>query len=394
MAKKILFLAHRSPYPPNKGERIRAYHLLKHLSSKHQVWLGAPVDPEDMVHIDWAKDLCVDAFFAPSSHWRGRAKMLGGLIRGAPLSVARFQDPALQKFVDETLVRVEPDLVFAFSSAMAAYISGPLPARSSLFIDFVDADAQKWKDYAARTPQPMKALYALEAKRLTDFEAPLLARARGATLVSETEAALLKAMHPQWSQKIHSVPNGVDTDFFAPTATTSEAGLIVFCGTMDYLPNVDGSKWFAQNILPKVRAIHPAARFRIVGARPSSEVQALARIDGVEVTGSVPDVRPHLAAAEVIVAPLRIARGIQNKVLEAMAAGRPTVATSQALDGIKAVIGRDVLVADDEGAFANAVAQVISQKCPPDLGERGRQSVLAHHQWQVQFDKLDALIET
>lgn len=392
---KVLFLAHRVPFPPDKGDKIRAFHLLRHLAARHEVWLGAGADDlADLRHEAEARGICQDVCFAPLGPIRRRANLLAGLPRGAPLSVARFRHPELARWTRRVLDDVRPDLVFVFSSAMAQYVVGRLPASTRLIVDFCDCDAEKWRAYAETAPPGMRAIYRREFDRLVKFEAGVLAASEAGVLISETERKLLADFLPAGAHKLHVIPNGVDVDYFAPPREPPEdRPLIVLCGRMDYPPNIDGARWFAQEILPRVRRRTADAAFRIVGAAPTPAVRALAALPGVEVTGAVPDVRPHLAEAAVVVAPLRIARGIQNKVLEGMSAGRPVVATPQALDGIEAVAGRDVLTGADAESFAAAVAAVLTKSAPSDLALNGRACVLRRHQWSAQLRTLDALME-
>jgi sugar transferase (PEP-CTERM/EpsH1 system associated) len=260
-----------------------------------------------------------------------------------------------------------------------------------LIVDFVDADAEKWRAYAS-SRSPLQWIFAREAETLVQFERRVLQAASAGVLVSETERRLLAGFAPNGAAKLHVVPNGVDTDYFQSWPVCAQGHGIVFCGRMDYRPNIDGAQWFAREVFPRVRRRCPEAVFRIVGAKPSSAVLALQRLPGVEVIGAVSDVRPYLAQAAVVVAPLRIARGIQNKVLEGMAAGRPVVATPQALDGIGARIGVDVLVGADEAQFAAAVCGVLLGEPSDGLSARGRGFVLQHHQWPAQLSMLDSLI--
>lgn len=391
---KVLFLAHRVPFPPDKGDKIRAFHLLRHLAARHEVWLGAGADDlADLRHEAAARQICKDVHFAPLGPIRRRANLLAGVPRGAPLSVARFRHPELARWTRRVLSDVRPDLVFVCSSAMAQYVVGRTGAATRLVVDFCDCDAEKWRAYAKAAPPGMRAIYRREFDRLVKFEAGVLAAAEAGVLISRTERKLLADFLPAGAHKLHVIPNGVDVDYFAPAAEPAgDQPLIVLCGRMDYPPNIDGARWFAQEILPRVRRRRPDAVFRIVGAAPAPTVRALAALPGVEVTGAVPDVRPHLAAAAVVVAPLRIARGIQNKVLEGMAAGRPVVATPQALDGIEAVAGRDVLTGADAEGFAAAVSDVLTKTAPSDLAANGRACVLRRHQWSAQLCTLDELI--
>jgi len=390
---KILFLAHRAPFPPDKGDKIRAFHLLQHLVARHEVWLGAGVDdPADMRRVGTNWDAYRDVCIVPLGRLRRACNMAWGALTGAPLSVARFRHPTLARWISRVLSDVQPDLVFVYSSAHAQYVAGSSLSGAQLIVDFVDADAQKWLAYADSGPRAARWAYAAEARRLVRFEGKALDAAVAGILISETERRLQAELLPRGAAKLSVIPNGVDTDFFQPTPGPSATADIVFCGRMDYAPNIDGAEWFVREILPRVRKCRPDAVFRIVGAAPVARVLALGSMPGVEVTGSVPDVRPHLDRAAVVVAPLRIARGIQNKVLEGLAMGRPMVATPDALDGIAAMPGHEVLVGADAETFAEAVVEVLTGKAPADLGQRGRQFVLRHHRWDGKLEALDRLI--
>lgn len=391
---KILFLAHRTPFPPDKGDKIRAFHVLRHLARRHDVWLGAGVDDaRDLRHLPQARAMCREVHLAPLGPLRRGANMLWGAAAGLPLSVARFAHPGLERWVRRVLREVRPDIVFAYSSAQARYVAGRLPPETRLIVDLVDCDAEKWRAYAGTAGRPMRWVYGAEFHRLTRFEAGVVEAAEAAVFVSETERDLFARLAPGTRAKLHVIANGVDTDYFQAAAPPSGAPVIVFCGRMDYRPNVEGADWFAREVLPRVRAASPRAAFRIVGSAPTGAVLALAALPGVEVTGAVPDVRPHLAQAAVVVVPLRIARGVQNKLLEGMAAGRPVVATPQALDGIAARPGREVLVAGDAAAFADEVGAVLGGEAPADLGARARDFVLRRHRWGAQLEALDRLID-
>jgi sugar transferase (PEP-CTERM/EpsH1 system associated) len=392
---KVLFLAHRVPYPPNKGDKIRAFHILEHLAARHELWLGACADdPADLQQFAAARATYQDAFIAPLGRVRRIANMLVGAISGVPLSVARFRHPALQRWTCQILRDVRPDIVFVYSSAPAQYVVGQTAPGTTMIVDFVDADAEKWRAYGQSSYAPLSWMYWVESRRLARFDARALTAAFAGILVSETERRLLAGFAPQGALKLHVIANGVDTEFFGLPAAVPGGRSVVLCGRMDYRPNIDGAQWFAREILPKVRAECPDAKFRIVGAEPTQSVLALRSLPGVEVTGAVPDVRPYLSEAAVVVAPLRIARGIQNKVLEGMAAGRPVVATPEALDGIDAEIGVDVLVGTDAASFATAVIDVLLGRAPAELGSRGRRYVLRNHQWTDQLQRLDRLISS
>jgi sugar transferase (PEP-CTERM/EpsH1 system associated) len=316
-------------------------------------------------------------------------------LTGAPMSVARFRQGALGHWIDNVLSNVKPDIVYVYSSALGQYVAGRVAPHTGLIVDFVDADAEKWRAYGLTGPLPVRWIYAREFRSLVRYEAGLLDAADAGILVSETERRLQAGFASRGAAKLHVISNGVDAQYFQPSETVPVPAAnpnIVFTGTMDYLPNIDAVQWFATEMLPDIRKQYPQAVFQIVGAKPAAQVMALRDIPGVEVTGAVPDVRPYIAGAAVIVAPLRIARGIQNKVLEGMAAGKPVVATPDALDGINAEIGRDVLVGTGRDDFVRAVVEVLSGRASPDMGQRARAYVLGRHQWREKLVALDDLV--
>lgn len=392
---KILFLAHRVPFPPNKGDKIRAFHELAHLARHHDIWLGAGADdPADLAHLAEARRRFRGAYFGLPGRAQTAFNLARAALDGTPLSVARFYHPGLMRWCAGILRDVRPDLVFVFSSAAAQFVPGRLPRGTKLIADFVDADAEKWRAYAETSPVPQRWLYGSEFRRLVRYEAKVAAAAAAGVFVSQTERDLFAGFVPQAAPRLSVVPNGVDTDFFSPDPQfgTVRVDSIVFSGTMDYKPNIDAVTWFARDLLPLVRRRVPGAYLRIVGAKPSGAVLALAKLEGVEVTGSVPDMRPYLQQAGVIVAPLRIARGIQNKVLEGMAMARPVVTTPQALDGIAARPDTDLLVANSAAEFAEKVVAILQGRAPAALGANARATVVAHYSWAHHLGDLDQLI--
>lgn len=400
----LLFLAHRIPYPPNKGDKIRSWHLLRHLAQRYHVHLGTFIDDaDDWQYVDKVKQVCADAHFAGLSPRRARLRSLGGLFAGRPLTLDYYRDAGLQSWVTETMRKRRIGKVLVFSSAMAQFIA-PSHATSTLqaaearrVIDFVDVDSDKWAQYASSKPWPMKWIYQWEADKLLDYERSVAASFDASLFVSPEEALLFRALAPESAEKIGHFSNGVDADYFSPShgyanPFGAEEEALVFTGAMDYWPNIDAVQWFAAEVFPQVRAQRPNAVFYIVGSRPAPQVEALAAQPGIRVTGTVPDVRPYLAHAHAAVAPLRIARGIQNKVLEAMAMARPVVVSPQALEGISARPGEEVLLAKDAQDFIGTLIRHLGK---PDagLGSRAREKVLTHYSWPAHLAAVDALLE-
>jgi sugar transferase (PEP-CTERM/EpsH1 system associated) len=400
MPRRLLFLAHRIPYPPDKGEKIRAWHMLAHLANTWEVELGCLVDdPRDLGHLPGlrARFAHVEAHRL-RGRWQAAARALARLRPGLPLSLGWFHHPALAAWVRRGLAEQRWDAAMVYSSAMAPYVMGPGAHRPGFrrVLDMVDVDSAKWQAYAAGAALPMRLIWAREARTLFALERRAALDFDRTLFVSEEEARHFVGLAPDCAGKVDWVENGVDLARFdpaepRPSPYPTGTVPIVFTGTMGYRPNIEAVAWFAETVLPRLRARTPAPSFWIVGANPAPAVHALARLPGVHVTGTVPDVRPYLAHAAVAVAPLAIARGIQNKVLEAMAMARPVVATRAAFEGVRAVPGRDLLVADGVEAFAAAVAAVLDG-AHPRLGEAGRVAVRATHDWAATLRRLDAVL--
>ncbi|WP_439576649.1 TIGR03087 family PEP-CTERM/XrtA system glycosyltransferase [Elioraea sp.] len=400
MPRRLLFLAHRIPYPPDKGEKIRAWHMLDHLAGSWTVELGCLVDdPRDLDHLATLRARCAHVEAQRlRGRWQAAARALTRLRPGQPLSLGWFHHPMLAAWVRQGLCDRRWDAALVYSSAMAPYVMGPEAHRPDFrrVLDMVDVDSAKWQAYAAGAKPPMRLVWAREARTLLGLERRAALDFDRTLFVSEEEARHFVTLAPDCAGRVDWVENGVDLARFDPAhdwPSPYPDGVvpIVFTGTMGYRPNVEAVAWFAASVLPLLRRRAPPPSFWIVGANPAPAVQALASLPGVHVTGTVPDVRPYLAHAAVAVAPLAIARGIQNKVLEAMAMARPVVATPAAFEGVRAVPGQDLLVAEGAAATAAAVASVLDG-AHPRLGTAARAAVRAAHDWAATLRRLDAVL--
>jgi sugar transferase (PEP-CTERM/EpsH1 system associated) len=382
--RELLLLAHRIPYPPNKGDKIRSFHLLRALSAHCRVHLGAFVDQgEDWRHAERLREWCADVKLVRLSRLSGSLRALGGLGGREAVTVRLYRSSEMRRWVNEKLNAVPCAAVIAFSSAMAQYLPGA-GFGGRRIVDFVDVDSDKWAQYALTAHGPLAWLYRREARTLLDFERRVAALADASVFVSEAEAQLFRERAPESAPRIHCSRNGVDCTYFDPAVALpdpypSAQRAIVFSGAMDYRANVDAVRWFATSVLPRVRARDPGAVLYIVGARPTSAVRRLARSDLVIVTGQVPDMRPYLAHAQVAVAPLRTARGVQNKVLEALAMNCAVVATSAAARGLDDIEVPGLTQADSESDFAAAVARRLLE--PRSRSPAGRDYVLRRYDW-------------
>ena len=397
IVEDLLLLIHRMPYPPNKGDKIRSYHLLKHLAQHYRVHLATFIDDaDDWQHVPTVQALCASSHFAPLNPRLARIRSLQALFTNHSLSLDYYRDAALSKWVANTMAEQRIARIVVFSSAMAQYAEPYAHARR--VVDFCDVDSDKWRQYAEQKSWPMNMLFRHEAKQLLAYERKVARDTDAALFVSQPEADLFKGLAPESVAKIGFFNNGVDTDYFSPARAYAnpfkpDERAIVFTGAMDYWPNVDAVQWFASDIFPKLRTQFAGARFYIVGARPSAAVSALATLPGVTVTGTVPDVRPYLAYAAVSVAPLRIARGIQNKVLEAMAMACGVVVSPQALEGIEARPGDDLLLADGAADFILKVGGLLNPQAGPALGTAARATVQQHYSWPSKLARIDSRLE-
>lgn len=396
--RELLFLAHRVPYPPDKGEKIRAWHIFRRLARSFRIRLGCFVDdPDDAARLDELRPQCAELFCLPLDRHAQRLRALARARPGLPLTLGYFHDRRLRHWVDATLARGGIDHVFVYSSAMAPYA---MAARARVrILDMVDVDSSKWTSYAAAARWLSRAIYAREGRTLLAFERRAAAAFTHSLFVSEAEWRHFVALAPESRDRTGWIDNGVDLaqfapgqDFADPFPASAPAGTprLVFTGRMDYRPNIDAVGWFAHNVMPPLRSRHPDACFAIVGAAPTAEVRALAALDGVIVTGRVADTRPWLAHASAVVAPLQVARGIQNKILEGMAMARPVIATTAAFEGVQAVPERDILLADDAEQTVTKIHEVLSG-AHPRLGVAARQAVQRGHDWPVTLAPLDAL---
>jgi sugar transferase (PEP-CTERM/EpsH1 system associated) len=392
----VLYLVHRMPYPPNKGDKVRSYHILEHLRARHQVYLGTFIDdPEDEPHLDALRSRCADLHVARLRPARSRVNSLGGLIGGRALTIDYYRDAGLRRWIAQTVARTRIDAVVVFSSAMAQYAEGlPVP----MIVDFVDVDSAKWSEYALHHRWPMSWLYRRESQHLLAHERQVAHRAVRSFFVTDKETDLFRRLAPDCAELVEAIGNGVDAQAFAPEPSRTSPypdgeQALVFTGAMDYWPNIDAVTWFAQDVMPLLRRSWPQARFHIVGRNPAPAVRALAGPD-VLVSGTVPDVRPYLQHAGVVVAPLRLARGIQNKVLEAMAMARPVVASVNCAEPIDATPGQHLLTASTAAEFAARIDDLLRNPARAnEIGAAGRQCVFDGYSWAAQLAPLDRLFD-
>ncbi|HEX9946610.1 MAG TPA: TIGR03087 family PEP-CTERM/XrtA system glycosyltransferase [Allosphingosinicella sp.] len=386
MMAEILFLAHRIPFPPDRGDKIRTFHELRHLAGLGRVHLACLADDEaDAANLAGLREALGPALGEAHVEVRRTTRVVAGaraLLEGKPASLTLFDSLALRGFVERMLASGRISTIFAFSGQMAQFVPEDVQAR--FVMDFGDVDSAKFESYGAEGGA-MAPVHRREGRMLAAFERSVAARADVSLFVSDAEADLFRRRSGLAAADIRALQNGVDLDYYDPAArfpALAERGpLIVFTGQMDYAPNIDAVRWFAGEVMPML----PKARFAIVGRKPPEAVRRLAGPRTI-VTGSVPDVRSWLAAADVVAAPLRIARGIQNKVLEAMAMARPVVASPAAFEGIEAEPGRHLLVADGAEAQAEAIAGLLEDRERAEaMGQGARRRMEQVYRWEARL---------
>jgi sugar transferase (PEP-CTERM/EpsH1 system associated) len=392
---ELLFVAHRVPYPPNKGDKIRSYHALRHLAARHRVHLCAFFDdPADLAHEGVLSKMCASVRLIPLNVQVARLRSLAGLADGRPLGLPYYHDRQMRAHIDALTRSRRLDHVFVFSSTMAQYVESLTGATRVL--DMCDIDSDKWSQYAQRHRWPLSWIYRREGELLGKSEREY-ARIFDATLLaSNNEADYLRRAAPESAHKVHAMRNGVDVEFFDParacaTPFPADHEAIVFTGAMDYWANGDAVTWFAHEVLPSILQRRANARFYIVGSNPSDAVRRLGELPGVTVTGSVPDIRPYLRYARAVAVPLRVARGIQNKVLEALAMARPLVASKAALEGLDHRPVPSVTLANEPAEFAAAVIATLERSAAGATDMRGRQYVCDHYGWEATLGSLEAM---
>jgi sugar transferase (PEP-CTERM/EpsH1 system associated) len=385
---RILFLSQRVPYPPNRGDKITTWRLVERMKRRHEVRCVAFA--HDDADVQAAAELT--RLGAPTTALRidlRRTKLasLPLLLTGKPLTLGAYGSRELQRVVDELAPSCQ--VGYAYSSSMGAFLEPH--TRLKRVMHFAELDSDKWRQYAERSKWPMSWVYAREHRTLLEFERRIAASFDENVLCTPLEQQVFEREIPGPRSLV--LRNGVDLAHYQPKPDLAEPEHLVFVGVMDYLPNIDGCVWFVNEILPRLRAKRPGVRFTIVGSRPTDEVKALASHPGVAVTGFVDDPREFLARAAVSVAPLRIARGIQNKVLEGLAMGLPVVGTTSATQGVEGEPGRDFLLANTVDEQVAAIERLLADpNFAHSLGRRGRQFVEEKYDWERVFDPLDSLL--
>lgn len=388
---KILYVCHRVPYPPQRGGKIRPFNMISHFSQKHEVTVASLArSSEELADSAGLEQHCKELICERVTPLAAGARMLARTLTRTPFSMGYFFSPALKSRITTAIERERFDLIFVHCSSVAQYVADV--AGTPKILDFGDMDSQKWLIYSQLRAFPLSLAYSLEGRKLEAEEKRLSPLFDFNTCTTREELATLDSfgtgVASDW------FPNGVDYGYFAPTAEPYDPDLISFIGRMDYYPNQEAMLRFCKDTLPLIQQQRPSAKLIIVGASPSTQIKQLAQLPGVDVTGSVPDVRPYVTRSAVNVAPLRIARGTQNKILEAMAMGVPVVTSEVAARGVDAVPGEHLLCATTPAEESQAVIALLSDPARRmQLGDMGRARALSHHDWRASMRRLDGIVE-
>ena len=388
----ILYLCHRFPFPPKRGGKIRPFNMIRHLTaSGHQVSVCSLA--RSAAEAEEGRGIaphCASFDMGHVQEWGQVARMVVRLPLPTPSSMGYFYSPELAVHVQRLLGAKKWDLIFVHCSSVAQYVEHVRDIPKIL--DFGDMDSQKWFEYANYKPFPLSLGYRLEGAKMLAAEKRLARRFDLCTATTRAEWETLKGYgtgaDTDW------FPNGVDADFFCPVDEPFDADTISFIGRMDYYPNQECMSRFCAQVWPLLKAQRPAMKLLIVGADPSPAMRKLGELPGVTVTGSVPDVRPFIRSSALMVAPLNIARGTQNKILEAMAMGVPVVTSSIAAGGVDAEAQEHLLVADSPQSCAQAIMRIVDNPLErARLAMAGRQRMLSHHAWPRSMERLEQIID-
>ena len=357
---RVLFLTHRLPYAPNRGDRLRAFHIARTLAPHVDLEIVSLThDADELAQIGRLEAMGARVTAVPVPRLRTYAKAMLHLAGDRPLTHLLLDAPGMADTLDRIVRERPPDVVLAYCSGMARFALQPPLSGIPLVVDLVDVDSQKWAALSQSSRWPMRWIYGRETRCLAEFERTMAGAAAATVVVNDREFGALRAVAP--GARIAVVPNGVDLRPLIPRSAPAERPCVIFCGVMNYTPNVDGALWFCQNVWPAVRAQRPDAQLLVVGSNPAPAIRRLhSREHGIDVTGTVDDVRPYLWRSAVAIAPLLTARGIQNKVLEAVGAGLPAVVSAQVMEGLPAAVHPACRVGVSAELFAEETLRLLA----------------------------------
>ena len=386
----VLFLSQRIPEPPNKGDKIRSHHLMRRIAARHAVHVACLLDDEsEIAHVAAAERWAASVVWRVRRSGESAVRGAASALTGRPITAGWFRSGGLAGDLRRLRRRHHFDVAVAYCSSMAPYLRDWPGPR---VVDLVDVDSEKWRQYAARSRGPKRIVYGLEHRLLREYEARLVREFDRSVIISPGERDVLERFADV--SRVDVVTNGVDVDSLGRSGPRPREPLLVFVGALDYFANAEGIAHFVREAWPGVRARVPGARLRIVGRKPGPEVRALGGAAGVEVVGEVDDVRPELWQAGIAVVPLRIAQGLQNKVLEAMAAGVPVVSSPAAVRGVAGEAPTHFRVADSPAEWADAVAGLLGEPDAAEaMAERALTLVRDRYSWDRKAEEYERILE-
>lgn len=406
----LLFITHRIPYPPHKGEKLRAYHMIKGLAAEYDIFLGTLIDdPDDWQHRHALDEFCVETFMADARGKTRSRAALSALLKNESVTASYFRDQSLLDWVADVSAKTSFDAALLYSSGVGGYLDAMSKPPARFIMDFVDADSEKWAALAKTANPAMRQVYLRESAKVLKLEHDLALRADASVFVTDAECATFERV--TGFKGALPIGNGVELEYWQeaqslpslyPEMTRPRA---IFTGAMGYEPNVAAVKLFAEHTMPQLEAWGTPIHFVIAGSNPAPAVQALGKRDDITVTGRVPDMRPYLGHSDFSIAPLTIARGVQNKVLEAMAAGIPCISSAPALEGISARDGEHVIVAHADAAngmisdaacgaaFAQAIRDALADpERTQKIAATGQRMVRDQYSWSARVSEFSDLI--
>lgn len=396
MKEPLLYLCHRIPYPPNKGDKITTFNILKFLNRYYDVYLGCFIDdPNDKQYTDKVSEYCKACLFVDLNPTVAKLKGLSAIGRGEPITLPYYRSSKMLRWVNQTIVDKNISKAVIYSGCMAQYVLTPTAQNVYKVMQFADIDSDKWRQYANSSTGLMSKIYMREYHTLAGYEKYIADQFEISCFISDAEATLFRETVENHIQpKIKTLSNGIDSDYFSPTASTTlserfslaDENYVVFTGAMDYRPNIETVVWFTQNIWSKVIKQCSDSKFYIVGSSPPKRVTDLSKVPGVIVTGRVDDIRPYLSHAKAAVAPMQMARGIQNKILEAMAMERPVMTSKRGIEGLENYPTESLYVTDLEEDMKEWVINKLVN--PPYIATDSRQWLEQNYSWDAKLTPL------
>ncbi|MFV0448223.1 MAG: TIGR03087 family PEP-CTERM/XrtA system glycosyltransferase [Vibrio sp.] len=401
MKEKLLYLCHRIPFPANKGDKITTCNILRFLNQHYEIYLGCFIDdPFDHKYKENVQALCKEAFFVDLHPKLAKVKGLQAFFSGDPITLPHYFSSKMQQWVKRTVDENQIEKALIYSGCMAQYVLNARVPKLHKVMHFADIDSDKWKQYAQKSSGVMRWVYNREHRTLEQYERHVAQCCDISCFISDTETALFRSqLSPEERNKIQTLSNGLDSEFFSPSAQHQLAenyplnsqNFLVFTGAMDYWANADAVEWFVNNVWRDVHRKHPDSYFYIVGSSPSKDVLNLQQVPGVVVTGRVEDVRPYMYYAKASVAPMQIARGIQNKILEAMAMERPVITTRLGIEGIDNYPTEAVFVSDSAETQKQWAEDLLSQASRK--ATTSRRWLQSHYSWDAKLNSLLSYLE-